>query len=258
MFWLADLLVPKTQDVYADLDWDAAARRLSNPDLRYPSYYLVPHHGFANGYFSPWQALGWDFVERIFRMDRVRPPLLAMLRQMQPRVVVELGCGTAGTSLALARECPEATFTGIDFSPYQLAAAERQIERAGLTSRTQVRHAAAEATGLPDASADLVLAPLLFHELPPAAAEATVREARRVLAAGGHLVIFDAIQHAIPFAWGDRVVNAVLATLLREVYWQQYMRSPVWEVCARAGYTTVERRLIVAVPWVFQVVVATR
>lgn len=257
MLWLADKLVPEAQEVYADLDWDTAARRLTDARVRYPAYYLVPHHGFANGYFSAWQALGWDFVERFFRMDRVRPALLNLLRELHPRRVVELGCGTAGTSLALAQACPEASFTLVDLSPYQLAASERLVARAGLSARVQIQHAAAEETFLPDASADLVVAPLLFHELPPAAAAATVREARRVLAPGGHLVIFDAIQRAIPFEKGDRAVNAILATLLREVYWQEYMRHPVWEVCERAGFTTVQRRLIVALPWVFQAVTAT-
>lgn len=46
-------------------------------------------------------------------------------------------------------------------------------------------HAAAEATGLPDASFDLVSAHLLFHELPQSAAIDILREARRLPASGG-------------------------------------------------------------------------
>jgi ubiquinone/menaquinone biosynthesis C-methylase UbiE len=53
------------------------------------------------------------------------------------------------------------------------------------------RHAAAESTGLPDASIDLVSACLLFHELPQTAAKQIFREARRLLRPGGYLTIMD-------------------------------------------------------------------
>ena len=51
------------------------------------------------------------------------------------------------------------------------------------------RHAAAEETGLPDSSQDLVSACLLFHELPEAAAQAIIKEAYRILKPGGLLAI---------------------------------------------------------------------
>lgn len=257
MLKLADLLVPSAQDVYADLDWEAEAAELRNPALTYPPYYLVPHHGFPNGYFSGWQALSWEFIEHFFGVARVRAPLLPLLAEGAPRRIVDVGAGTGTMALALGQMLPQAQLTLIDLSPYQLAAARRQLALAGLAPRSRVVHAAAEATTLASGSADLVLATLLYHELPPAASLAVAREARRLLAPGGRVIVFDAIQRALPWQWADRAVNAALAGLLREVYWTQYQRTPVWEVYAEAGFATVERRLFVALPWVYQAVIAT-
>ena len=50
-------------------------------------------------------------------------------------------------------------------------------------------HAAAEATGLPAASADLVAACLVCHELPAATTRALLAEAHRLLRPGGAVSI---------------------------------------------------------------------
>ena len=99
---------------------------------------------------------------------------------------------------------------------------------------------------------------LLLHELPCPQARAVVAEAYRLLAPGGRFVEFDPIQRAVPWPWADRAINALLATLIREVYWREYMSQPVWEVCHDAGFEHVERKLLVAFPWVYQAITAIK
>ena len=255
---LEDRIVACSHGVYETLDWTTEVAERVNPSLEYPRYYLAPHHGFAEGYLSNAQALGWAFVERFFRLHRVLPAFLSIAVASHPHAIVDLGCGTATSSLELAQLLPDAQLTLLDLSPYQLAAAHRQAHNAGLAERTAYLHACAEETGLPDASADLVMSTLLFHELPRPQARAVVAEAYRLLAPGGRFVEFDPIQRAVPWPWADRAVNALLATLIREVYWRDYMSQPVWEVCRDAGFEHSERKLLVAFPWVYQVITATK
>ena len=256
--FLENRIVACSHGVYDTLDWTKEVAAHVDLSMEYPAYYLAPHHGFAEGYLSNAQAMGWAFVERFFRLHRVLPAFLTIASSSRPQTIVDLGCGTATASIALAQLFPASQLTLLDLSPYQLAAAHRQVDHAGLADRTTYRHVSAEATGLPAASADLIMSTLLFHELPRPQARAVVAEAFRMLAPGGRFVVFDPIQQAVPWLWADRAINALLAILIREVYWREYMSQPVWDICRDAGFEHVERKLLVAFPWVYQVVTATK
>ena len=255
---LETYILSLSEGAYDNLDWEREAAELHNPALQYPAYYLAPHHGFEEGYLSPSQAMGWAFVEHFFRVARALPQFLDIVGAVPLRHVVDIGCGTATASIALARRFPEAQLTLLDLSPYQLAAARRQAQRACIAERTEYMHADAEATGLPDGSADLVMSTLLFHELPRPHARSIASEVYRMLQPGGRFVEFDPIQRALPWQWADRAVNTLLAKWIHEVYWLEYMSQPLWEVCRDAGFHDVQRKLIVVFPWVYQVIVATK
>lgn len=80
---------------------------------------------------------------------------------------------------------------------------ERKYEQTGIgqylqEERIELRHAAAEATGLEDGSFDLVSICLVLHELPTRATEAIAREAFRLLRPGGTLGIM--VRNMIAFA----------------------------------------------------------
>lgn len=96
--------------------------------------------------------------------------------------VLELGCGGAQWSIALARR--GARVTGLDVSGAQLAAARDNVRTAGVT--VALVHASADATGLASASFDLVFAD---HGAPSFVDPYLwVPEAARLLRPGGRLV----------------------------------------------------------------------
>ena len=96
-------------------------------------------------------------------------------------------------------------------------------------------HAAAESTGLPDASFDLVSACLLFHELPQSAAIAIIREARRLLRPGGHFAIMDMNPRSELFAKLPPYVMTLLKST--EPYLDEYFSLDLEGTIAAAGFT---------------------
>ena len=139
---------------------------------------------------------------------------------------VDLGCGTGISTRRIAARFPRAaSIVGLDLSPHFLqvgnrlealgrakAEAARRGDAAGDAAddaaddaagaaawawvndcagygdpRVELRRGLAEATGLPDASVDVVSVSLVIHELPPDATQAVCREAWRVLRPGGQL-----------------------------------------------------------------------
>ncbi|GCE22437.1 class I SAM-dependent methyltransferase [Dictyobacter kobayashii] len=256
--YVGHILVPSAQELYDNLDWEREARTLCNVELVYPPYYLVPHHGVATGYLSNWQAFGWELIEHIFGIQRVRPALISIAQATHPQRIVDLGCGTALTSIRLAQRMPDTELILLDLSPYQLVAAQRQVQCFGLQQRTQLRHACAEETGFVDGYADLVMASLLFHELPRSTARAVIQEAQRILTPGGHFLIFDAIQQVVPWPSVDQMINKLLAFFMHEIYWNEYMSEPIWISCARQGFIHIKRKILFAPPWIYQVVLAAK
>lgn len=99
--------------------------------------------------------------------------------------VVDVGCG-GGTYIRAWHELGAATVIGVDFSEPILA--EARAAHAHLPG-VAFRFGEAAATGLPDASADIVFERALVHHVPDLVAVAA--EAARVLRPGGTLLVQD-------------------------------------------------------------------
>jgi ubiquinone/menaquinone biosynthesis C-methylase UbiE len=99
--------------------------------------------------------------------------------------VVDIGCG-GGTYTRAWHDLGAATVTGVDFSGPILDAAR---ESHGDLTGVGFHSGEATATGLPDASADIVFERALIHHVPDLAAVAV--EAARLLRPGGVLLIQD-------------------------------------------------------------------
>ena len=96
-------------------------------------------------------------------------------------------------------------------------------------------HAAAESTGLPDASFDLVSACLLFHELPQHATIAILNEARRLLRPGGYFAMMDMNPRSEIYAKMPPYVKTLLKST--EPYLDDYFSLDLEGAIAAAGFT---------------------
>lgn len=105
--------------------------------------------------------------------------------RLDPKRIVDLGCGTGAAFEALARRFPGAELLGIDFAHAMLARASRRApwwKRALGTSPARLACADAERLPLAAASTQLVFSNLALQWCRP---EAAFAEAARVLEAGG-------------------------------------------------------------------------
>ena len=230
----------------SDRCWDTELATVQNKDLQYPDYYTTSFHAYETGNLS-WKA-AWEVESaalavhaKIWSKGDVSGDLL--LRQSYHRVIQEklaivptaildLGCGVGMSTLALQDVYPEAKVTGVDLSPYFLAVAQYRGEQSQY--KINWLHAAAESTGLPDSSFNLVSACLMFHELPTTAAEAIITEARRLLRPGGYFTIMDMNPQSEAFL---RMPPYVL-TLLKstEPYLDRYFALDIERVFTAAGF----------------------
>lgn len=108
----------------------------------------------------------------------------------QFRRILELGCGFGKSALPLAKQLPRAHVTAIDLSAPCLELAAAEAADAGVPNLTY-EQADVRDTGHADESFDLVTSTMLLHELDTPALRQSLREARRVLAAGGTLAHLD-------------------------------------------------------------------
>lgn len=228
-----------------EYDWEQTIELIQAPDLKYSSYYTTSFHAYESGNLS-WQA-AWEVESasiavhaKIWSDGDVRGD--SMLRQSYhqvlqqqlpnaPSKILDIGCGVGMSTQALQQIYPQAQVTGVDLSPYFLSVAQYREQN---HTNIQWIHAAAESTGLPGQSFDLVSASLMFHELPTAAAQAIIIEARRLLYPGGYLAIMDMNPQSKVF----QKMPPYILTLLKstEPYLDQYFALDMEQAFRSAGF----------------------
>lgn len=148
----------------------------------------------AGEYFAR-NAARWDEIRSLYVSDaQVEAAILEAAGPGPFSRLVDLGSGT-GRMLTLLGPHAEAAL-GLDLSQQMLNLARNRVTQAGL-ARCELRHGDIFATRLPAESADLVVVHQVLHYLAdPAAA---VREAGRIVATGGRLIIADFAPHRLEF-----------------------------------------------------------
>lgn len=197
----ADVLAP----ALAAIEARGPATLETNPDLVPPAYWDGvwfhrttggwnghPEMGFIHG-----ELIHRHYVARTFPGDifAQRAGVLAMLPRHDVADICELGTSSGHYTVALQRSFPEARITGVELSLPMLKQALRVANENGWNWR--LVQAAAEDTGLPDASFDLVTSYILLHELPADACRAVWREAFRLCRPGGMVLMSDVTPYRV-------------------------------------------------------------
>lgn len=148
----------------------------------------------AGEYFAR-NAARWDEIRSLYVSEAdVEAAILAAAGSGPFHRMIDLGTG-AGRMLTLLGPHAHRAL-GLDLSQQMLNIARSRVARAGLET-CELRHGDIFGTGLPGQSADLVVVHQVLHYLgDPAAA---CKEAARLVAEGGKLLIVDFAPHALEF-----------------------------------------------------------
>lgn len=184
-------------------DWQADWQAIHNADLAYPDYYQASFHGYDQGHLCWDAAFEFEVAANAVHASlypeagakgdrRLRESYHDVLKAQlgyEPQAILDLHCTVGLSTFILQDYYPQATLTGLDFSPYYVTLAH-YLGTAKQSDITWV-HALPEATSLPDQSFDLVSAFLLFHEMPQEPTRRIFREVRRLVRPGGAFTLMD-------------------------------------------------------------------
>jgi ubiquinone/menaquinone biosynthesis C-methylase UbiE len=150
------------------------------------------------------------------------------------QLVLDMGCGFGKSARPLVAKYPTAKVVGLDLAAPGLRLAHAEAASLGLD--IEYRQADARATGLPDASCDLVTGTMVLHEMPSEAIVATMQEAARLLKPGGALRFLE-FQMT-----GDPLRDATIiehAERNNEPFFRALFATDVVAACEHAGLTNV-------------------
>jgi ubiquinone/menaquinone biosynthesis C-methylase UbiE len=145
------------------------------------------------------EAVGKDQYEEFFSNHRFyRTAQLSrqyffdwVTRHSRGKTVLDFACGDGDVALRAA-EAGASLAIGIDISGVSVRNAQRAAQSRGVAERTFFLRADCENTGLPDSSVDIVICAGVLHHLDVSRA---FPEIRRVLAPGGRVMAFEALDY---------------------------------------------------------------
>ena len=225
--------------------WEIDLAETTNPNLKYPDYYLTSFHAYEAGNMS-WDAAmevevaAYSVHAKIFaetgttgdtQLRQTYHDLITKTLITPPTQILDIGCSVGMSTFAMQAVYPAAHLTGVDLSPYFLSVANYRTPPA---SQIDWVHAAGESTGLPAASYDLVSLFLICHELPQTATREIFIEAKRLLKPGGHIAIMDMNPQSDIYAQ----MAPYILTLLKstEPYLDEYFTLDIAEALVTAGF----------------------
>ena len=213
-----------------------------DPGFEVPDYASREIHLQPGGYvLEPLAGFLYDFGFKVFMGGAGDHDLVAKMAARAAGVpadgavkrILDLGCSAGATTTALKLHHPGAEVHGIDISAPMVRYAHLRAIEQGV--EVHFRQMPAETLAYGDGEFDMVLAMLLFHEVPVDVGRRIVEQAFRVLRPGGTFTVLDFVGvrerdvYSMFFAEMDAADNG-------EPYLPGYVRSNVEDVMRDVGF----------------------
>jgi SAM-dependent methyltransferase len=136
--------------------------------------------------------------------------------------VLDIGCGNAPLSIAVAKKFPNARVIGIDYWganwEYSKTVCERNAQIEGVAKRVKFRKASASALPFEDGSFDAAVSNLVFHEVKDSRDKRDViREAFRILKKGGSFAFQDLFLRKGVYGEMDALLKTIRSWGIKQV-----------------------------------------
>ncbi len=166
--------------------------------------------------------------------DFVRQLVAERWPDLEPRRILEVGCGTGRNTVSYARIYPEAEIHGVDCAPGLLRWAHANAEAQGLG--IHFRQMDAAAMDYPDGSFDLIVSHILGHEMTAERLPAMIAECWRLLSPGGAAVHLDVPIQPGHLGLVDQVLNEWQVRHNNEPSWQIWAEADIPRYLREAGF----------------------
>jgi len=154
--------------------------------------------------------------------DRVRGLVLSNLDWNGKGQILDIGCGSASLTIALAKKYKGARVVGIDYWGkqwgYSKKVCEKNAEIEGVAERVTFQKASAAALPFDDESIDAIVSNLVFHEVSGVKdKKELLREALRVVKQGGPFVFQDLFLWKRIYGEPDELIETVRSWGIKKV-----------------------------------------
>jgi len=153
---------------------------------------------------------------------------------LEPRSVLDMGCGTGEQTLAYKRAFPDANVTGIDVARPFIRFAHGLAESEGMA--IDFAEMDAGATAFDDESFDLIVSIIMFHETTKAQVHDIMRECWRLIRPGGLVLHLDVPYQPDRMPLVKQVTNNWQVRHNGEPFWSGFADLDMKEEAIKAGF----------------------